>query len=691
MDLNILRHLIVLAEEVVDLLDAGAGAGGDAFAAAAVDEVGVAALLVGHGVDDGFDAAELGLVDVFGGLGHALEGADGGEHLEDGLHGAHLFDLTELFAEVFEGEAGSGEGFFGELLGLTPVEFFFGAFEQGGDVAHAHDAGDDAVGVEGLEGVGLFAGAEELDGCAGDLADGEGGTAAGVAVHFGEDGAGDGEEVVEGLGGVDGVLAGHGVGDEEDFGGREELFELGHLVHEGLVDAEAAGGVDDEDVAAEVGGFAFSFAGEAEDFGGAVRCGSVELAFVEVDAGGFGDDGELLAGGGAVDVDRDEHGAVAALFEPLGELGGGGGFAASLQPGHEDDAGGLGGGLEPGDVFAEEGDELVVDDFDDLLGGAEGGGDLGAEGFDADVGDEVVGDGEVDVGFEEGEADLAEGVGDVFFGDGALAAEGLEGTLELFGEVFKHGYRKYSGGKYAAGFVAEVVQGAGRAAEREDNSAMQKKARPRLITRGLGDSNAALVKEYEQYLVVEKGLRPNSVIGYKTDLEQFAEQLEDRHAVLTTATQQDVHDFIEHLLAHGVDRGSVRRKLTALRGFYRWMLLDSRIAKDPTLNVETPSSWKILPKSLAESEVRVLLEQAGEAANAEGAKAIKLRNHALLELLYAGGLRASEICDLKVEDVKLDEQRAQVRGKGDKERIVPLGRAACEAIETYLHRRDGQR
>ncbi len=221
MDLNILRHLGVLAEEVVDLLDGGAGAGGDAFSAAAVDEVGVAALLVGHGVDDGFDAGELGFVDVFGGLGHAGEGADGGEHLQDGLHAAHFFDLTELFAEVFEVEAAAGEGFFGEGFGFAAVEFFAGALEQGGDVAHAHDAGDDAVGVEGLEGVGFFAGAQELDGGAGDLADGEGCAAAGVAVHFGEDGAGDAEAVVEGLGGVDGVLAGHAVGDEEDFGGVE--------------------------------------------------------------------------------------------------------------------------------------------------------------------------------------------------------------------------------------------------------------------------------------------------------------------------------------------------------------------------------------------------------------------------------------------------------------------------------------
>ncbi len=102
-----------------------------------------------------------------------------------------------------------------------------------------------------------------------------------------------------------------------------------------------------------------------------------------------------------------------------------------MQAGHEDDAWGLGGFLEAGGVAAEDVDELVVDDFYDLLGGGEGGGDLFADGAGADVFDELVDDGEVDVGLEQGEADLADGVGDVLVGDGALAAEGLEGTLEF--------------------------------------------------------------------------------------------------------------------------------------------------------------------------------------------------------------------------------------------------------------------
>ena len=117
-------------------------------------------------------------------------------------------------------------------------------------------------------------------------------------------------------------------------------------------------------------------------------------ALVELGGDGLGDDAELLARGGTIDVDRDEHGAMTGLLEPCGELGGGGGFAAALQAGHEHDAGRLRAGAETRRVLAEEGDELVVDDLDDLFGGREGGGDLGAEGAEADVLDQVGDDGE---------------------------------------------------------------------------------------------------------------------------------------------------------------------------------------------------------------------------------------------------------------------------------------------------------
>lgn len=198
--------------------------------------------------------------------------------------------------------------------------------------------------------------------------------------------------------------------------------------------------------------------------------------------------------------------------------------------------------------------------------------------------------------------------------------------------------------------------------------------------------NVRLLREFRAYLRVEKGLRPDSVEAYGRDLEQFAEFLETRAGVLISASQADVSGFMEERRGNHVESRSIARTLSGLRGFYRWLLMDKRVGHDPTVNVETPASWKVLPKSLAEVEVAGMLERTGVAARAADADGIALRDHAILEMLYAGGLRVGEICALRVEDVRLDVQRAQVRGKGDKERIVPLGRKACEAVEIYLER-----
>ncbi len=193
-----------------------------------------------------------------------------------------------------------------------------------------------------------------------------------------------------------------------------------------------------------------------------------------------------------------------------------------------------------------------------------------------------------------------------------------------------------------------------------------------------------MVREYMAYLRVEKGMRPATCEAYRRDLEQFAEHLEGRNGLLLTAQQEDVRGFMEGLRSHGVESRSIARKLSALKGFYRWLLIDKRIKHDPTVNVESPSSWKILPKSLAEGEVAAMLEGTGAAARVADADGLALRDHAILEMLYGGGLRVGEICGLHVEDLQLDAGRALVRGKGDKERIVPLGRAAVEALERYL-------
>jgi integrase/recombinase XerD len=196
--------------------------------------------------------------------------------------------------------------------------------------------------------------------------------------------------------------------------------------------------------------------------------------------------------------------------------------------------------------------------------------------------------------------------------------------------------------------------------------------------------NIDLLREYLSYLRVEKGLRPLSCEAYHRDLLQFAEHLESESATLTAATHAHVAGFLEHLGKHGVESRSAARKLSCLRSFYRWLLLDKRIERDPTINLDSPSSWKVLPKSLAQSEVNEMLERAGLAAAQPATDAVSLRDRAILELLYAGGLRVSELTGLNVADLSLDAGRVLVRGKGDKERIVPLGQPAIAAIEKYL-------
>lgn len=198
--------------------------------------------------------------------------------------------------------------------------------------------------------------------------------------------------------------------------------------------------------------------------------------------------------------------------------------------------------------------------------------------------------------------------------------------------------------------------------------------------------NSELIREYLIYLRVEKGLRPLTCEAYKCDLLQFAEHLERENALLVTARQNEIAGFLEHLRTHGVESRSMARKLSCLRGFYKWLLLDKRIQHDPTVNLESPEAWKVLPKSLAPSEVNSMLEHAAVAADHPEADAIALRDRAILELLYAGGLRVSELTGLCVADLSLDAGRVLVRGKGDKERIVPLGALCVKAIEEYLER-----
>lgn len=198
--------------------------------------------------------------------------------------------------------------------------------------------------------------------------------------------------------------------------------------------------------------------------------------------------------------------------------------------------------------------------------------------------------------------------------------------------------------------------------------------------------NVALVREYMGYLRVEKGLRPLTCEAYQRDLEQFAEFAEGWHMTLLSARQEHVADFMRDKREHAVESRSIARKLSCLRGFYRWLLKDKRVVHDPTVNIESPASWKVLPKSLAESEVGEMLAKTGAAAASADADGTALRDHAVLELLYAGGLRVGEIVGLRQEDLRLDMSTVIVRGKGDKERIVPIGEKAVAALRMYVER-----
>jgi integrase/recombinase XerD len=198
------------------------------------------------------------------------------------------------------------------------------------------------------------------------------------------------------------------------------------------------------------------------------------------------------------------------------------------------------------------------------------------------------------------------------------------------------------------------------------------------------DDRDPLVKNFLDYLNVEKGLTPLTVGAYKSDLIQFAEFIAVRRRDLDKATREDVRGFMSQLFANGVKDRSVARKLSTLRHFYKYLLLDRIINEDPTLDIDSPKQWKVLPKSLAVSEIDSMLEAAGQAGDSKLSAALAQRDQTMLEVFYAGGMRVSEIINVKLEDLKLEFGYILVRGKGDKERIVPIGKAAQERLSAYL-------
>ncbi|MGA3087104.1 MAG: site-specific tyrosine recombinase [Terriglobales bacterium] len=203
------------------------------------------------------------------------------------------------------------------------------------------------------------------------------------------------------------------------------------------------------------------------------------------------------------------------------------------------------------------------------------------------------------------------------------------------------------------------------------------------------DVNSRTLSAFLDYLRVERGSAKLTIAAYASDLAQFAEFLEKRHVALSRARRDHVREYLQELFSKALDGRSVGRKLSAIRHLYRHLLLDAKIDKDPTLNIDLPKQWRVLPKALTRDEIGAMLGEtkgAGTAPREETVRgrALALRNQALIELLYGGGVRVSEVADARLEDLKLDLGYILVRGKGDKERLVPLGLPAQQALQRYL-------
>jgi len=185
-----------------------------------------------------------------------------------------------------------------------------------------------------------------------------------------------------------------------------------------------------------------------------------------------------------------------------------------------------------------------------------------------------------------------------------------------------------------------------------------------------------LVKRFFNYLTVEKGLSGNTLEAYERDLRKYVRFMKSKRP--EDVSRSDVVSFLVQLASEGMATPSVARSLAAIRGFHKYLIIDNLAEKDPTVNVETPRGWKRLPKTLNSEDVESLLNQPDTAAF------IGMRDKAMLELLYATGLRASELVGLKLQDVNLERGYLMVIGKGSKERAVPLGESASAAVRAYL-------
>jgi integrase/recombinase XerD len=187
-----------------------------------------------------------------------------------------------------------------------------------------------------------------------------------------------------------------------------------------------------------------------------------------------------------------------------------------------------------------------------------------------------------------------------------------------------------------------------------------------------------LLKSFLNYLAVEKGLSRNTLESYERDLRKYFGYLKIKEP--REIKQQDVLDFLSGLAREGMAVPSQARCLSAVRGFHRYLLTDGLSSNDPTVNIDTPHGWTRLPKTLSSGEVESLLSQP------DLSDPLGIRDKAMLEVIYAAGLRVSELVGLRLQDINLERGYVVVVGKGSKERAVPLGEIAAVHLREYLDR-----
>ncbi|MCL4138263.1 UNVERIFIED_CONTAM: hypothetical protein GTU68_007071 [Idotea baltica] len=193
----------------------------------------------------------------------------------------------------------------------------------------------------------------------------------------------------------------------------------------------------------------------------------------------------------------------------------------------------------------------------------------------------------------------------------------------------------------------------------------------------LSSNHQSLIDNYLDAIWMEKGLSQNSLDSYGRDLKGFAAWLEPQKLTLLGISGKEIQWFLSHRFEQGLTARTTARQLSCLRGFYRYLVREKRIQEDPTALVDNPKLGRPLPKTLTESDVEELL------AAPDVESALGLRDRTMLEVLYATGLRVSELVGLKLHQVNLRQGVLRVFGKGSKERLVPMGDEAMVWLERY--------